>query len=79
MLVFSLYDPKDPLLTLDIMTEIKIDFERAFRRRMKIKSGSLVIPLISLNDLIMLKQKAGRPQDIADIYHLQMIKKGKAK
>ena len=79
MLVFSLYDPKDPLLTLDVMTEIEIDFERAFRQRTKIKSGSLTIPLISLNDLIKLKQKAGRAQDIADIYYLRLLKKGEIK
>ncbi|MFH1231607.1 MAG: hypothetical protein V1709_08950 [Planctomycetota bacterium] len=79
MMVFSLYDPKDPLLTLDVMTEIEIDFDRAFRQRTRIKSGSLTIPLIPLNDLIKLKQKAGRPQDIADIHYLQMIKKGKVK
>ncbi|MFH1226720.1 MAG: hypothetical protein V1701_02300 [Planctomycetota bacterium] len=79
MLVFSLYDPKDPLLTLDVMTEIDIDFDRAYRQRTRIKSGSLAIPLIPLNDLIKLKRKANRPQDIADIYHLKMLKRAKIK
>lgn len=40
-----------------------------------VKSGDLVIPVISIDDLIMLKKISGRPQDIADIAALREIKK----
>ncbi len=79
MLVFSLYDPKNPYFLLDIMIESQIDFSKAFKQKEKVKLGALTIPVMSIGDLIKLKKKAGRPQDISDIYYLKQIKEGKIK
>jgi len=79
MLVFSLYDPKNPYFLLDIMIEVNIDFNQAFKQKKKIKLGHLSIPVVSIEDLIKLKEVTRRPQDIADVYYLKQIKEGKIK
>ena len=46
-----------------------------YEGRNKIKAGKITIPVIPLNVLIEMKEKADRPQDIADVYYLKKIKK----
>ena len=41
----------------------------------KIMSGSVPIPVVSVKNLIKLKEISGRPQDIADIAALKEIEK----
>jgi predicted nucleotidyltransferase len=74
MVVFSVYNPDDDMEHVDILLEDKIDFHKAYKRREIIKSGGLTINLISLDDLIRLKEIAGRERDKIDIKALQKIK-----
>jgi predicted nucleotidyltransferase len=74
MVVFSVYNPDDNMEHVDILLEDKIDFHEAYKRREIIKSGGLTINLISLDDLIRLKEIAGRERDKIDIKALQKIK-----
>jgi len=73
MLVFSLYDPKNPFLLIDIFTEIPFDFEAVYKQRKKIKFENTFIPVVPIKKLITMKEKSDRPQDRADVFYLKKI------
>ncbi|MCF6155461.1 MAG: hypothetical protein E3K36_09445 [Candidatus Brocadia sp.] len=74
MMVFSLFDPKNPFFLLDIFVELPFDFKKVYEAREEMKAGRIIIPVISLKYLIEMKEKSGRPQDIADVFYLKQIK-----
>jgi hypothetical protein len=74
MKVFSVYNPGNDLEHVDILLEDKIDFRQAYDRREIIKSGELTINLVNIDDLIRLKEIAGRERDKIDVKALQKIK-----
>jgi len=73
MTVFSLYDPKTPFFLIDIFVESPFDFDEVYRRRKKIRSEDTVIPVVPINELILMKEKSNRPQDRADVFYLRKI------
>ena len=73
MTVFGLYDPKTPFFLIDIFVESPFDFEEVYRRRKKIRSEDAVIPVVPIQELILMKEKSNRPQDRADVFHLRKI------
>jgi len=75
MTVFSLYDPKTPFFLIDIFVESPFDFDEVYRRRKKIRSADAVIPVVPINELILMKEKSNRPQDRADVFYLRKIMK----
>jgi len=76
MMVFSLYDPKNPFFLIDIFTEIPFDFDEVYKQRKKIKFGNIFIPVVPIRELIAMKEKSNRPQDRADVYYLKRIMNG---
>lgn len=75
MTVFNLYDSKNPFFLLDIFVEIPFNFEEVYKKRKKIKFEDTIIPVIPIKELIEMKEKSNRPQDIADVYYLRKIMK----
>jgi hypothetical protein len=73
MMVFSLYDPKNPFFLIDIFTEIPFDFDVVYKQRKKIKFENIFIPVVPIKELIAMKEKSGRPQDRADVFYLKKI------
>jgi len=73
MMVFSLYDPKNPFLLIDIFTKLPFDFDAVYKQRKKIKFGNTFIPVVPINELIAMKEKSDRPQDRADVFYLKKI------
>ena len=71
MIVLSLYNPKIPEDLIDVFIDEPIPFLKAYKRRLTIKDGSLKISVSSIEDLITMKKKAGRPQDLQDIKELK--------
>ncbi|CAH2032430.1 nucleotidyl transferase AbiEii/AbiGii toxin family protein [Trichlorobacter ammonificans] len=76
MMVFSFHDPHNPFVLLDAFIEIPFDFETVYAERSRIQTGRVEIPVVPLETLIMMKQQAGRPQDLADIHYLRKIQEG---
>jgi predicted nucleotidyltransferase len=74
MVVFSFFHPQRSQELIDILTEETIPFEEAYKRRVMVPMGKTQISLASPEDLITLKQKAGRPQDLQDIQALKDLK-----
>jgi hypothetical protein len=75
MIVFSLFHPERFQELVDVFTEEIIPFEDAYKRRVMVPLGSTQISVASQDDLITLKRKAGRPQDLQDINALKEQKK----
>jgi len=75
MRVFSFFDPKTPYFLLDVFIEIPFDFQTTYAQRSKIRAGDTVVPVVPIRNLIEMKEKAGRPQDLADVYYLKQVEK----
>lgn len=75
MVVFSLYDPKNPFILLDVFTEVPFDFKKVYGKRVKMRIGKTVIPVIPIEELITIKAETSRAQDRADVFYLKKIRK----
>ena len=73
MRVFSLWDPDDPLRSVDLFVESPVDFEELYARSNEIDVGGISVRIASIPDLIDMKRRAGRPQDLDDIEALRVI------
>lgn len=78
MRVFSLIHSKKPQELIDIFVEEPMPFAEAYSRRKSIRVGSTEVSVMNISDLIRLKQRAGRSQDLQDVQGLQDIEKGKS-
>lgn len=74
MTVFSLFDPSNPFLEIDLFVSHPIDFEDLWARSQIMSLGKTEVRVASIDDLIGLKRLSGRPQDLADIKVLEEIK-----
>mgnify|MGYP001611217731 FL=1 len=75
MIVFSFQHPDDPFMIIDIMINSPIDFEAAYLRRKVIAKWGTQVSLASIEDIIKLKEIAGRKQDLSDIALLRRVEK----
>lgn len=71
MLVFSFYQPNNPLLILDVFVREPFPFKDMAKRAVPMDIGGIVVPVCAINDLIAMKQKAARPKDLEDVKYLQ--------
>jgi predicted nucleotidyltransferase len=60
--------------TVDILMEPPIDLEAAFSRAQSRDVQGVRVALVAVDDLIRLKEHAGRAQDQADVAHLRRIR-----
>lgn len=70
--VFSLFSRQHPATELDLFVEPPFDFDRAYAdsSRMEVASG-VAATFVGRADLIEMKRRAGRPQDLEDIAGLE--------
>ncbi len=73
MIVFSFYHEKDLMKVIDVFVKHPLPFESMYKRRELVKVGRMNISVIGVRDLIKLKQKANRLQDISDIRALKQV------
>ena len=74
MKAFNFYK-QDELKEVDIIIESPVSFEEARKKTVRIKIDDLILPVISINNLIKMKKKTGRAIDKLDIDELKKIKK----
>ena len=72
--VFTIYNPDDPLEHIDIKISKPDEIEPYLDRAVKMEAGDLNISVVSFDDLITLKQEAGRERDFVDIRALQKVR-----
>ena len=75
--VFSLWNASDPMTEIDLFIENPFDdFERAYQSSVQLEiAPGVMAHIVGLSDLIALKQKANRPQDIRDIEKLRQLER----
>jgi hypothetical protein len=74
MEVFSLYDPGNPGLTVDLFAREPMPFESLWARSIPMNLGNLEVRVCSIDDLIEMKRRSGRPMDLADVEKLTKIR-----
>ncbi len=57
--------------------EESLDFKRTYKHKKVVVADRIKIPIASINDLIKLKTKAGRPRDQIDIEALRRLQRKK--
>ena len=76
MLVFTFYDPKNPVLIVDVFVREPIPFSELSKKAVMLEMDGEAVPVCDIEHLIAMKQKAGREKDLEDIKYLQAILDG---
>lgn len=71
MIVFSFVNPNNPMELIDIFVREPRPFEELFKRRKDVQVFDTIIPILGIQDLLALKEAAGRPKDQYDIMLLK--------
>ncbi len=74
LLAFALRTNELSGVTLDVLLFPPVDPQSMCERALKLDVAGVPVMLANIDDLIALKQCAGRPIDLADIAHLQRLK-----
>ncbi len=73
MKAVNFFSETSPIGEIDIVFDSPIPYSELKSRAVMIEIEGERIPTVSIHDLIKLKQKAGRKQDIADMEYLKII------
>lgn len=79
MLAFTFINPQNPFENVDLLFEGPVSFSKAYARKKVFQVEDVPIPTISRDDLIDMKEKAGREQDLRDVLILKKARKRKAR
>src|SRR5450759_3777056 len=67
MLVFQLWDPANPMRSLDVFVKESIAFDSLLRDAVSKDIDGVAVRVASIEHLIEMKQAAGRPRELEDI------------
>lgn len=73
--VFSLHDPGNPLREVDLFAEEPLPFDELWADSQVVEVAGIGVRVASVDHLITLKRRAGRPQDLADIDALERLQR----
>lgn len=73
MQVFPLWDPANPLRSVDVFIEEPIDFRSLLAAAIDKDLDGVSVKVACIPHLIEMKQRAGRPRDLDDIAKLREI------
>jgi hypothetical protein len=71
----SLYNPQDPYEGGDILWNVGLTYEEGKKDQKRLKVGALKLSLVSIKDLIKMKKKAARQQDLSDVEALRKLER----
>jgi hypothetical protein len=74
MQVFSMYHPDKIGMTVDLFVKQPIPYKELSNRSVVMDFDGIKVRVCSIDDLITMKQQAGRHKDLADIEQLTKIK-----
>ena len=72
----NLYGIERATADIDLFVETPFNFDIVYEAREEIHAEKTIIPVVPIKYLIEMKEKVGRPQDIADVFYLKKIEKG---
>ena len=73
MKAMNFYSEKAPIGEIDIVFDSPIPYDELKSRAVIIELHGEKIPTVSIRDLIVIKEKSGRKQDLSDVEYLKMI------
>ena len=73
MTIFSLASPAHPATEVDLFVEEPFPFEEAYSRAVRADLGEACVWIAGIADLVAMKRRAGRPQDLEDVRNLEAI------
>jgi len=71
--VFSLWSDRLPEIEVDLFVKEPFHFDEVYARAVRVPLDTTTVTVVSLADLIALKQAAGRPVDLADVDALRAL------
>jgi hypothetical protein len=74
LIAFSFYHPSDHYKVVDIVISHPLDFDSAYKNRIEKNIKDFSINLVSIDDLITMKNHSGRRQDLSDIELLKKLR-----
>ena len=67
LLAYTFYNPKEPLYSIDVIVGPSLQFNRYRANQIHVDVWGLSLPVVSIDDLIGLKQKSSREKDALDV------------
>lgn len=77
MIVFQMRHPRPESTRLDIFVEEPFSFNEEYPRAYWEEVQGVRAPILRYDELLRLKRASGRPQDLADIAELELIKENR--
>lgn len=75
LIAFSFFNQANNLMSVDVLLDLPITFDMLWKNKTIRKFESTEIYLVSVDNLIKLKEYSGREQDKQDIIYLKQYKK----
>jgi len=73
MKAFSFYHDKEAVAEIDLFIDLPMPYEELRARARVFDLEGTRVPVVSIQDLIELKLRAGRQQDLSDAEHLKAL------
>lgn len=73
MKAFNFYKSERSYEEVDIIIDSPVSFDKASKDAVRVKVDNLTLQVISKKDFIIMKKRAGRDKDLADIKELRLI------
>ena len=73
LIAVTFTDPSNPLREVDILVAPSIDPDGIAARAVRRTAAGVTVRVATVEDLVRMKLIANRPQDLADIAHLERI------
>jgi glutaredoxin len=77
MKAFNMVNPDWAITEIDVIIDSPVDYDKAVKKVYHSVLGSIKVPTISIDDLILMKSCTGRSHDKDDIKNLKKIKNEK--
>jgi len=74
LIAWSFVNIEHPIEIVDIL----LTEDLARHKIVRIRAGGCLVPVLDVADLIAMKKKAGRPQDLEDVRALEVLRRGDA-
>lgn len=71
---YSFIHAKEPQFNVDVLVAESMDFEKFTEQKMHAQVWGIDVPVVSIGDLIAMKQHSGREKDIQDVVALLELK-----